>query len=426
MFSIRNVTYFIMFCLLLSPVMVSIAGLQQFSYSQQNTNEFVINNVSDNVGDSVYPLVASSDNNVYVTWQDNMFGHNKHLNYDILFKSSSDGGRTFGDILNLSNNSGFSEHPQISVNGNNVYVVWADNTQLNRDIYLTSSSDGGRTFGDVLNLSNNTADSHNQEIAVFGNNVYAVWQDTQKDQNGNSGISFTSSSDGGRTFGDVLNLSTNAGKSSFPKVSAFENNVYVAWNLDRGDTASTMHDNKDGVFFTKSTDNGNSFSKETSLNLGENPGETQIAANDNNVYVVWGSPGPSVGQNSNGIKNGNHKDVGNGVFFTKSIDNGNNFASPIFIKEQFQSSDNVEMIAHSDELIIAVQGSVNEPRGNQDIFLMKSLDRGNTFSGAVNISNNAGVSECPSIAISLGNDIFLTWQDNTPGNNDVLSTKISL
>jgi hypothetical protein len=425
MFSIRKVSYFIIFCLLLSTVMVSIADLQQFSYSQQNTNEFVINNMSDNVGDSVYPLVASSDNNVYVTWQDNMFGRNKQLNYDILFKSSSDGGRAFGGVLNLSNNSGFSEHPQISVNGNNVYVVWADNTQLNRDIYLTSSSDGGRTFGDVLNLSNNTADSHNQEIAVFGNNVYAVWQDTQRNQNGNSGISFTSSSDGGRTFGDVLNLSNNAGKSSFPKVSAFENNVYVAWNLDREDTASTMHGNKDGVFFTKSADNGNSFSKETGLSLGENPGETQIAANGNNVYVVWGSV-PSIGQNSNGIKNGNHKDIGNGVLFTKSTDNGNNFAAPIFIKEQFQSSNNVEMIAHSDELIIAVQGSVNEPGGNQDIFLMKSLDRGNTFSSAVNISNNAGMSECPSIAVSIGNDIFLTWQDNTSGNNEVLSTKMSL
>src|SRR5678815_1452751 len=102
---------------------------------------------------------------------------------------------------------------------------------------------------------------------------------------GHSGISFISSSDGGRTFGDVLNLSNNAGKSSFPKVSAFENNVYVAWNLDREDAASTMHGNRDGVFFTKSTDNGNSFSKETGLNLGENPGETQIASNDNNVYV---------------------------------------------------------------------------------------------------------------------------------------------
>ncbi len=426
MFSIRKVSYFIIFGLLLSHVMVSIVGLQQFSYSQQNTNKFIINNLSDNDDDSVYPLVASSGNNVYVTWQDNMFGHNKPLNYDILLKSSSDGGHTFGDVLNLSNNSGFSEHPQISVDGNNVYVVWADNTMLNRDIYIISSSDGGHTFGDVLNLSNNTADSHNQEIAVSGNNVYVVWQDTQKNQNGNSGISFTSSSDGGHTFGDVLNLSNNAGKSSFPKVSAFANNVYVTWNLDRGDKASTMHGNKDGIFFTKSTDSGNSFSKETSLNLDENPGEAQIASNDNNVYVVWGSPDPSVAQNNNGIKNSNHKDVSGGIFFIKSIDNGNNFTAPIFIKEQFQSSHNVDMIAHSDEVIIALQGSVIEPKGNQDIFLMKSLDRGNTFSSAVNISNNAGVSECPSIAVSLGNGIFLTWQDNTSGNNEVFSTKITL
>jgi hypothetical protein len=426
MFSIRKVPYFVMLGLLLSSVVASFGDLQQSSFSQQNTNKFIIDNMSDNDGDSVYPLVASSENNVYVTWQDNTFDLNKHLNYDILFKSSTDGGRTFGDVLNLSNNSGFSEHPQISVNGNNVYVIWADNTKFNRDIYLTSSSDGGRTFGDVLNLSNNTADSHNQEIAVFGNNVYVVWQDTQKNQIGDSGISFTSSSDGGRTFGDVLNLSNNAGKSSFPKVSAFENNVYVAWNIDRGDNANTMPGNKDGVFFTKSTDNGSSFSKETSLNLGEYPGETQIASNDNNVYIVWGSPDPSVGQNNNEIKNGGHKDVGAGVFFTKSTDNGNNFMAPVFIKEQFKSSVNVEMIAHSDELIIAVQGSINEPKGNQDIFLMKSLDRGNTFGGAVNISNNSGVSECPSIAVSLGNDIFLAWQDNTSGNNEVLSTKITL
>ena len=213
MFSIRKECYLVIFGLLLSPVMVSIACLQQFSYSQQNTDKFIINNMSDNDGDSVYPLVASSGNNVYVTWQDNVFGHNKHLNYDILFKSSSDGGHTFGDAINLSNNSGFSEHPQISVNGNNVYVVWADNTGLNRDIYITSSSDGGHTFGDATNLSNNAADSHNPEIAVLGKSVYVVWQDTQKNQNGNSGISFTSSSDGGHIFGDAINLSNNAGKS---------------------------------------------------------------------------------------------------------------------------------------------------------------------------------------------------------------------
>ena len=111
MFSIRKAYYLVIFGLLLSPVMVSITCLQQFSYSQQNTHKFIINNMSDNDGDSVYPLVASSGNNVYVTWQDNVFGHNKHLNYDILFKSSSDGGHTFGDVMKPQQAIWFSARP---------------------------------------------------------------------------------------------------------------------------------------------------------------------------------------------------------------------------------------------------------------------------------------------------------------------------
>ncbi|HYO07102.1 MAG TPA: sialidase family protein [Phototrophicaceae bacterium] len=357
---------------MLSPVIIYDVNSQPLAFSQQNNNdEFVIDNISDNVNDSVYPQVASFGNTVYVTWEESVFDNNP-LNYDVLLKTSTDGGRTFGDITNLSNNTGFSEHPQISVNGSNVYVVWADNTSSNRDIYLIFSTDGGRTFGDVINLSNN------------------------------------------------------AGTSSFPKVSSFENDVYVIWNIDREDEASTIYGKKDGVFFAKSTDGGNSFSKEIMVNLDEKPGEAQIAANDNDVYVVWGSPDPSVAQNNNiGVNDGNGVGGGGGgIFFAISTDGGNSFTSPIFIKEKFNSSHNVEIVSDSDELIIAVQGSVNEPGRNQDIFLMKSLDRGNTFSSAQNISNNAGVSECPSAAVSLDNGIFLTWQDNTPGNNDVLSTNI--
>ena len=428
MLSAKKTRFSIVFflVLLLTPVMICDVNSQQLPNSQQNNDSFIIDNVSDNDNDSVYPQVASFDDNVYVTWEESMAGLNR-LNYDILLKSSTDGGRTFGDVINLSNNTGFSEHPQISVNGRNVYVVWADDTSSNRDIYITASTDGGRTFGDVINLSDNAEDSHNQEIDVVGNNVYVTWQDTQKNLNGNSRVSFISSTDGGRTFGDVINLSDNAGTSSFPKISSFKNNVYVIWNLDSEDEASTLNGKVDGIFLIKSADNGNSFGKEIKLNLDEKPGEAQIAANDNDVYVVWGSPDPSVSRNNIGNNGGNDGGVvvvGGGIFFIKSADNGNNFTAPLFIEGTFNSSYNVEMISHSDELIIAVQGSVNEPERNQDIFMMKSLDRGNSFSDAINISNNTGVSECPSAAVSLDNDIFLTWQDNTPGNNDVLSTII--
>ncbi len=145
-----------------------------FSYSQTPINEESFYNMSNNEGDSVYPQISSSPDNVYVVWQDNVFGEKKR-NYDILLKTGTNGGgQTFGDVTNLSNNSGFSEPPQIAVNGDNVYVVWADNPTFNREILYMKSTDGGQTFGNVTNLSNNTQDSFNQEIAVDGDNVYVM------------------------------------------------------------------------------------------------------------------------------------------------------------------------------------------------------------------------------------------------------------
>ena len=46
--------------------------------------------------------------------------------------------------------------PAIAVSGNNVHVVWDDNTPGNSDILYRRSIDGGSTFPNVIkNLSNN-------------------------------------------------------------------------------------------------------------------------------------------------------------------------------------------------------------------------------------------------------------------------------
>ena len=341
-------------CFILSTVIVLLAfdifysnNSLPFSFSQpfqsiNDSNTFLIKNISDNERDSVYPQTESSGNNVFVTWQDNLFGHNRQ-NYDILLKTSSDGGKTFGDVINLSNNTGFSEHPQMAVNGSNLYIVWADNTKLNRDIYLIASSDGGKTFGDVINLSNNTLDSYNQEISVSGNNVFVTWLDSQKNVQGNTNISFISSSDGGKTFGDTLSLSDSATISSFPKISSFAENVYVGWNVDNqvqsliensqnGDNNTNNNMIQEGIYFVKSTDNGATFDKVLRLNSEVKPGEIQIASNDNNVYALWGSPDPSTAaayENDIGSKSeitnlgDNDSNItamkdGDGVYFVKS------------------------------------------------------------------------------------------------------------
>jgi len=239
--------------------------LPSYVYSQKdlNVNDSyrIIKNLSNNTGDSVYAQISSYKDNVYTVWQDNVISKDPQ-NYDILIQKSDDGGATFSDVVNLSNNTGFSEHPQIAVSGNNVYVVWIDNTSGNREIYFVRSTDGGATYSNVINLSMDSIDSHYQEIAAFGDNVYVVWTDSSK-------ILFKTSTDRGATFNDIRVISDNIGKSSssYPKIAANKDNVFVVWDVyDETNNKYSIAKNNGGIFYTKSTDNGNHFGQIIRLN----------------------------------------------------------------------------------------------------------------------------------------------------------------
>ena len=104
--------------------------------------------LSNTDGSSSIPSIAESGNNVYVVWRDNTPG-----SYDILYRRSTDGGASFGSTVNLSNNDGHSDLPAIATSGSNVYVVWFDNTPGNFEIFLRKSVNTGDTFGSTVNYS---------------------------------------------------------------------------------------------------------------------------------------------------------------------------------------------------------------------------------------------------------------------------------
>jgi hypothetical protein len=52
--------------------------------------------------------------NGYIVWQESVTKSLPEHNYDIFFIKSEDNGKTFGMPINLSNNTEFSEHPQIA------------------------------------------------------------------------------------------------------------------------------------------------------------------------------------------------------------------------------------------------------------------------------------------------------------------------
>jgi hypothetical protein len=356
-------------------------------------------NLTNNPLDSVYGQVAAWNNNVYVLWQDSMPSGNR--NYDIFIKNSVDNGNTFGSPVNLSNNSGFSEHPQIAAYNNNVYAIWADDTSGNREVLFTRSEDNGSSFfGTIKNLSNSTSDSFNHEIAVFGDNVYVIWLD--RAEGDNAKILLKASDDGGATFGRTVNISSNANDETFPKVAAYKDSVYIAWNMADGELDKS---NNEGLFFVSSLDGGSTFDNMTKLNPEKDSGEAQVAAFNDAVYVVSG---------------GLHSVNVDGPIFMKSNDGGKSFSEPVTLDQNgtFINPTNVEVGAYDEQFsYVAAQVSVS---GNEEIFLLEMT--GNNLGQVFNLSNNAKISECPSIAMA-GNNIYVVWEDMTPGNHDILYAK---
>jgi hypothetical protein len=97
------------------------------------------------------PLVMTG-NNVYVTWSSNKSG-----DFEVLFRASTDGGKTFGPKINLSNSPGvLSETPEIAADGKNVAVTWFETNKNNAtsEAVFRLSTDNGKTFGSTIVLSN--------------------------------------------------------------------------------------------------------------------------------------------------------------------------------------------------------------------------------------------------------------------------------
>jgi len=395
-------------------------------------------NLTNNLRDSVYGQVdASSENDVYVVWQDSVPGSagSSYKNYDIFFTKSSDAGTSFGKEINLSNNNGFSEHPQLATSGNNVYVVWADNSfSVNREIFFAKSTDGGNTFGNPINLSNNLGDSYNQEIFAFGDDIYVVWLDKEEQEdpygseNSHSSILIKSSVDGGATFSQTLSLSNsnnNANANSFPKVAAYNNHVYVIWNVEENIEQSSSSEerrnsnNDTGLYFAKSSDRAASFGESIRVNNPDQEhGEAQIAASGQDVYIVWG---------------GSHLNKVNNLSFIKSTDNGDIFSDPISITDNADNNNpnpsnveiSVDKVGNNDNNVyIAWQSLISAAGQNnkEEIFFKMSSDGGNTFGDTVNLSKNHDISECPSLTI-YGGKVYVAWEDLSPGNHEILFTR---
>jgi hypothetical protein len=89
------------------------------------------------------------ENDVYVAWWTNKTG-----NDEVMYRLSSDAGKTFTDKANLSNTpNSDSVDVEISADEGRVAVSWWERNQTLNEPVIRISNDNGKTFGPVLKLA---------------------------------------------------------------------------------------------------------------------------------------------------------------------------------------------------------------------------------------------------------------------------------
>ena len=314
-------------------------------------------------------------------------------------------------IIPLSNSNVASQGPRLAASRNNVYAVWEESYYQsgNNRIMFTKSANRGDTFSDPLNLTSDVKiDSETPCLDASGSNVYVVWTDNST---GNFDIFFIKSTDGGNTFSKPVNLSNDPGVSYFPRIALDRNNgIYIVWT-----------DNSLGnynIIFTKSINDGATFSKPITLtNNNKNKGVSNFpniavsAANDNSVYVVWSHKNNTDFDPSNTANQTQTYDV----FLTKSTDHGNTFSKSVNLSNDPSNSQSPAVATVSGNVYVVWTDNFI---GTYEIFLTKSTDYGSTFDKATVISSNVARSISPSIT-AYGNNTYVTWSDNTFGNSEI-------
>lgn len=241
-------------------------------------------------------------------------------------------------------------------------------------------------------------------IAVDLNaNISVVWEDLYEGRM----IFYGRSDDGGETFrqkvrvDDVVDASSNR---SSPAVAVNDTgSIFVVWNDARNDASR--------IYFSKSDDNGSSFSANTPIDSSGLMVQTEpdIAIANETIFVVW----VGTNQSTPGFSN---------IYLARSVDWGQTFLSTVNISDTGTSpiTQGFPSIAARDNIVFVIW---HDSRTNSvfDIYGALSNDSGSNFGANVKVSDGIpGTRQArPDAAIFPDGNPCAVWHDDRSGDLDI-------
>jgi hypothetical protein len=325
-----------------------------------------------------------------------------------------------------------SEYPSgapnvaIDKNSGKLYVVYIAKEEVGHNLYLKTSTDGGKSFSNGILVNDKPGDvfldgrvSPNVAIGPQGQ-IYVLWVKSDPAPELFMGVIrslvFAHSTDGGNTFSPSINIAENeqiSGKSFHSLDVSSDGKIYVGW-LD-----SPAALNEDGqiisddsrpstVRFARSTDGGNSF--EQSIEVDSNPcpccNVHVLSESDRSVYISW----RKIFENSDGT-------TIRDMVVARSTDGGMTFSNPSKISNDGFEFDGCVHVGAPMALdskgrlhVVWYTGKPESP----GIFYAVSSDNAKSFSSPKPILTGDWV---PPLRVQLTVDkndhAWITWEDAT-------------
>ncbi|MBW8041264.1 MAG: hypothetical protein FVQ85_14845 [Planctomycetes bacterium] len=234
--------------------------------------------IRDNSADQYNTAVAvGSDDKLYVAWQDNRRG-----NWDIYISTSNDG-TNWSPEIRITDSNDNQINPAIVVdNSNNASIVWEDDRNGNKDIYIATSSNAFLTKA-VSQITTDSFDQFEPAIAADSSDtVYVVW--TDKRNNGKNDIYGAASNN---TWTNIP-VVTEGDSQSKPAIAteAAGSILHLVWVDDRpGDDDIYYASTSDGLPVSPLTLTGSSIIDDTTNADQLNPVVAVIGSTGSNLHV---------------------------------------------------------------------------------------------------------------------------------------------
>ena len=231
-------------------------------------------------------VYQNTTGNLWVVWASNRAG-----NYDIWHKTSSDGGVNWSLETQLTNDSNRDDHPSImQAADGSVWVVWTRLTNQ-YDLYYKISSDGGVNWSEEKQLTNDTGNDLNPSITQAADGtIWVAWQSDRiwvEDpwEPGSyipqDDIFYKNSSDGGATWFNDTQLTTDPGDDTSPSITQTSDEmIWVVWASNRYDLGN--------LFYVTSSDGGANWTDDEQLTYeGDDCVPSITQTSDGLIWVVF-------------------------------------------------------------------------------------------------------------------------------------------